>query len=125
VEVGTHSPWVSRVVKRLGHEVIVANARQVKLISHSSRWPGGFATVRTPHPLPTTDAAKSPAFWPPPPMARFFAFLPPGKALGQQPKELKLVPHRRVRVTARSWRNEVSGDGDIQFDAGMAAPVLN
>jgi len=31
LEVGTHSPWVSRLLKSLGHEVIVANARQVKL----------------------------------------------------------------------------------------------
>jgi len=37
VEVGTHSPWVSRLLGKLGHEVIVANARQVKLISNSSR----------------------------------------------------------------------------------------
>jgi transposase len=37
IEVGTHSPWVSRLLKDLGHEVIVANARQVKLISASSR----------------------------------------------------------------------------------------
>jgi transposase len=37
IEVGTHSPWVSRLLKNLGHEVIVANARQVKLISQSSR----------------------------------------------------------------------------------------
>jgi len=37
LEVGTHSPWVSRLLKGLGHEVIVANARQVKLISQSSR----------------------------------------------------------------------------------------
>lgn len=37
VEVGTHSPWVSRLLKSFGHEVIVANARQVKLISQSSR----------------------------------------------------------------------------------------
>ena len=37
LEVGTHSPWVSRLLGRLGHEVIVANARQVKLISASSR----------------------------------------------------------------------------------------
>jgi transposase len=37
MEVGTHSPWVSRLLQQLGHEVIVANARQVKLISHSSR----------------------------------------------------------------------------------------
>ena len=37
IEVGTHSPWVSRLLKGFGHEVIVANARQVKLISASSR----------------------------------------------------------------------------------------
>jgi transposase len=37
LEVGTHSPWVSRILKQLGHEVIVANARRVKLISESSR----------------------------------------------------------------------------------------
>jgi transposase len=37
LEVGTHSPWISRLLKSFGHEVIVANARQVKLISASSR----------------------------------------------------------------------------------------
>lgn len=37
IEVGAHSPWVSRLLKSFGHEVIVANARQVKLISQSSR----------------------------------------------------------------------------------------
>ena len=37
LEVGTHSPWVSRYVADLGHEVIVANARRVRLISDSSR----------------------------------------------------------------------------------------
>ena len=37
MEVGTHSPWISRLVEKCGHEVIVANARKVKLISESSR----------------------------------------------------------------------------------------
>jgi transposase len=37
MEVGTHSAWVSRLLNGLGYEVIVANARQVKLISNSSR----------------------------------------------------------------------------------------
>jgi len=37
LEVGAHSPWISRLLKSFGHEVIVANARQVKLISESSR----------------------------------------------------------------------------------------
>ena len=33
VEAGTHSPWVSRLLSDLGHEVIVANPRKVALIS--------------------------------------------------------------------------------------------
>ena len=37
LEVGTHSPWVSRLLSGLGHEVIVANARKVRAISQSSR----------------------------------------------------------------------------------------
>jgi transposase len=37
IEVGTHSPWVSRLLQSLGHEVMVAKARQVKLISARSR----------------------------------------------------------------------------------------
>ena len=37
LEVGTHSPWVSRQIARLGHEVIVANPHKVKLISQSVR----------------------------------------------------------------------------------------
>ena len=37
LEVGTHSPWVSRLLSSLGHEVIVANPRQLRLITESSR----------------------------------------------------------------------------------------
>jgi transposase len=36
MEVGTHSPWVSRLLQAAGHEVIVANPRQLRLITHSS-----------------------------------------------------------------------------------------
>ena len=35
IEVGTHSPWVSRLLEECGHEVIVANARKVRLIYRS------------------------------------------------------------------------------------------
>ena len=35
LEVGTHSPWVSRQIAGLGHEVIVANPHKVKLITQS------------------------------------------------------------------------------------------
>ena len=37
LETGTHSPWISRLLSGLGHEVIVANARQVRLIGESRR----------------------------------------------------------------------------------------
>ena len=35
LEVGTHSPWVSRHLAAMGHEVIVANPHKVKLITQS------------------------------------------------------------------------------------------
>ena len=37
IEVGTHSPWLSRELERLGYEVIVANARQVGLIARGQK----------------------------------------------------------------------------------------
>lgn len=35
LEVGTHSPWVSRTATSLGHEMIVANPRRVRLIAEN------------------------------------------------------------------------------------------
>jgi transposase len=35
LETGTHSPWISRLLSGIGHEVIVANARHVRLIAQS------------------------------------------------------------------------------------------
>src|SRR6266849_1062879 len=37
LETGTHSPWVSRLLTQLGHEVIVAHAQKVQWITKSSR----------------------------------------------------------------------------------------
>jgi transposase len=37
IEVGTHSPWVSRLLEGLGHEVLVANPRKVRLISGNKK----------------------------------------------------------------------------------------
>src|SRR5271169_2744834 len=37
LETGTHSPWVSRQLSQMGHEVIVAHAQNVRLIGESSR----------------------------------------------------------------------------------------
>jgi transposase len=35
IESGTHSPWISHLLKRLGHQVIVANARKLRAISQN------------------------------------------------------------------------------------------
>src|SRR6201990_3239983 len=37
LEIGTHSPWISRLLSELGHEVIVANARKVRRIGESRK----------------------------------------------------------------------------------------
>ncbi len=35
LETSTHSPWISRLLRRLGHEVIVANSRRLQLIGQN------------------------------------------------------------------------------------------
>ena len=35
METGTHSPWISRLLTQLGHQVIVAHAQKVDLITKS------------------------------------------------------------------------------------------
>lgn len=37
MEVGTHSPWVSRVLSELGHEVVVANPAKLRMIYRNPR----------------------------------------------------------------------------------------
>lgn len=37
LEVGTHSPWISRLLTELGHEVVVANPRKLRLIYENPR----------------------------------------------------------------------------------------
>ena len=67
LEVGSHSPWVSRLLSSLGHEVIVANARQVKLISQRhgkmtswtrKRWRGWRGSIRNCCDRSSTAASK-------------------------------------------------------------------
>ncbi|MBK1832413.1 transposase, partial [Verrucomicrobiaceae bacterium R5-34] len=37
LEVGTHSPWISRLLESLGHKVIVANSRKLRAIYTNER----------------------------------------------------------------------------------------
>lgn len=37
MEAGTHSPWLSRLLEELGHQVRVADPRRIRLISENAR----------------------------------------------------------------------------------------
>lgn len=37
IETGTHSPWIYRLLEDLGHEVLVANSRKLRVISESNK----------------------------------------------------------------------------------------
>jgi len=45
LETGTHSPWISRLLTELGHEVIVAHAQNVRLIVKRHKTHFGLAFV--------------------------------------------------------------------------------
>jgi transposase len=47
IETGTHSPWVSRLLEECGHEVLVANARKLRLISMPTNARPRRSTPRT------------------------------------------------------------------------------
>src|SRR5688572_593132 len=57
IETGTHSPWVSRVLEECSHEVLVANARKLRLIYANKQktdeidalrtWPAWHASIRS------------------------------------------------------------------------------
>jgi len=46
METGTHSIWISEQIRELGHEVMVANVRELRAISHSDRMKQGQPLVR-------------------------------------------------------------------------------
>jgi transposase len=47
IEGGTHSPWVSRLLKECGHEVLVANARKLRLIYSNKQKTDEIDALRT------------------------------------------------------------------------------
>lgn len=71
MEAGVHSIWISEQLQELGHEVIVANVRELRAISHSDRKRSGrcreagtLCQARSEHPptncSPHRRAATSP-----------------------------------------------------------------
>jgi hypothetical protein len=49
IEAGTHSPWASRVLEGCGHEMLVANARKLRLIYSNRRKTDEVDALRTWH----------------------------------------------------------------------------
>src|ERR671921_306703 len=47
IEVGTHSPWVSRLLEECGHEVLIANPRKTRLIYGQKRKTDKLAASRS------------------------------------------------------------------------------
>jgi transposase len=47
IEAGTHSPWVSRLLEGCAHEVLVANARKLRLIYANKRKTDKIDALRT------------------------------------------------------------------------------
>jgi transposase len=67
IEVGTHSPWVSRLLTECGHEVVIANAPKTRLIYGQRRktdkldalrsWPASLGPIRNFFTRWSTEAA--------------------------------------------------------------------
>jgi transposase len=74
IETGTHSPWVSRLLEECGHEVLVANARKLRLIYSNKRktdevdalrtWPDWRAWTRSFCIRSSTGAKRAKPIWP-------------------------------------------------------------
>jgi len=90
IEAGTDSPWVSRVLEECGHEVLVANARKLRLI---------YANKRKTDEIDAENLAR---------LARLDAkLLYPLKHRGEDSQaHLAIIParaRRRWSMPARSW----------------------
>jgi transposase len=74
IETGTHSPWVSRLLEECGHEVLVANARKLRLIyaraskrptrSMPRTWPAWLEWIRSCSTRSSTGARTPRPTWP-------------------------------------------------------------
>jgi transposase len=74
IETGTHSPWVSQLLEKCAHEVLVANARKLRLIySHKQKtdevdalrtWPAWLEWTRSCCTHSNTGAKRARPIWP-------------------------------------------------------------
>src|SRR5215217_4972734 len=59
IEASAHSPWVSRILEEHGHEVLVANARMVRLIYGEGRKTDRIDALRSWHGWPGSTPSCS------------------------------------------------------------------
>lgn len=104
LETGTHSPWVGRLVEKLGHEVVAVNARQVRLIAESGRKDDRMETQRL--------ARLDPAL-----------LNPVRQRSAEAPRDLMLVRGRAALVEARTGLIH-SARGLAKCSSGRMRPVL-
>jgi transposase len=74
IEAGTHSPWASRVLEECGHEVLVANARKLRLIYSNKRktdeidasriWLAWHVWIRSSCTHSSTEVKRARLIWP-------------------------------------------------------------
>src|ERR1035437_9319042 len=103
MEAGTHSIWVSAQIRELGHEVIVANVRELRAISHSDRKSDNSRRPPGTTPAPMQSSSPSPAA---PPMRRPTVTTPVSKPRSTAPAAAvdkappgSSHPGRRIRPT--------------------------
>ncbi len=112
LEAGTHSPWVSRLFVDLGHEVLVANPRKLRLIYKNGGWSGpGGRRIPGP-PGPSRSFASCPLRHRPPRRRRPGRLAPhvpgssPHPAYQPRPRSGEVVRGASPQLRGRSLREE-------------------
>ncbi len=120
LEVGTHSPWVSRLLKALGHEVLVANSRKLRFI-YQSRGKTDRVDARSLARVARMDAALlSPIEHRPEALAQDLAVLRTRDLLVRT--RVKLIGHVRGAVKAAGHRLKSSSTAAFTMEAGPMVP---
>ena len=120
MEVGTHSPWVSRLLKALGHEVLVANSRKLRFI-YQNRGKTDRVDARSLARVARMDPALlSPVEHRREEVAQDLAVLRTRDLLVRT--RVKLIGHARGAVKATGHRLKASSTRSFTVQAGPMLP---
>lgn len=121
IEVGTHSPWVSRLLAECGHEVIVANPRKVRLIYKNRRKNDAIDAMYLARLARTDPDLLAPIRHRGPETQRDLALLRSRDALVSA--RTKLINHVRGAVKSTGTRLPRWGSEAFATKAGAGLPV--